>query len=170
MLKKISYIALLVFLTNSLQAQFIAPKANPNNPLNIDTEVHRTDLITYAKKYISTIYHWGGIEPVKGFDCSGFVYYVFKNFKITVPRVSREYQYKGTSLKPADFKVGDVLVFYGYRDKKTISHLGIICEADGMNSKFIHSSSGKAHGVTISELGSKMYTRRFYKCVSMIKD
>jgi hypothetical protein len=49
-----------------------------------------------------------------------------------------------------------------------VGHVGIICEANGMQSKFIHSSSGKAMGVTISELGSDMYTRRFYKCISVL--
>jgi cell wall-associated NlpC family hydrolase len=60
------------------------------------------------------------------------------------------------------------LVFYGYRNTSQIGHVGIICEANGMNSKFIHSSSGKVKGVIISELNSEMYTRRFYKCVDVM--
>jgi cell wall-associated NlpC family hydrolase len=74
----------------------------------------------------------------------------------------------GAGLKPAEFKVGDVLVFYGFKNKTRVGHVGIICEANGMNSRFIHSSSGKAQGVIISNLSSTMYTRRFYKCVDVI--
>jgi len=72
-------------------------------------------------------------------------------------------------LKPEEFKVGDILVFYGYKDSKHIGHVGIICEADGMNSKFIHASSGKAMCVTISNLSSEGYKKRFYKCIDVIR-
>jgi len=64
--------------------------------------------------------------------------------------------------------VGDILVFYGYKDNTRVGHVGIICEADGMNSKFIHASSGKVREVTISELNSTHYTNRFYKCIDVI--
>ena len=74
----------------------------------------------------------------------------------------------GTTVKPEDFKVGDILVFSGYRDRNSVGHVGIICEANGMKSKFIHASSGKEMAVIISDLGSPQYTRRFIKCVSVI--
>lgn len=73
-------------------------------------------------------------------------------------------------VKPEDFKVGDVLVFYGYRNATQIGHVGIICEAAGMNSKFIHASSGKVKEVIISELNSEMYKRRFFQCVDVITE
>ena len=131
--------------------------------------VNRDDVIEYAKSFIGKPYRYASADPAKGFDCSGFVSYVFKNFNISLPRGSKEYKSLGAALKPEEFKVGDVLVFYGYKDKTHIGHVGIICEANGMKSKFIHSTSGKAYGVTISDLDSKLYTRRFYKCVDVIK-
>jgi len=131
--------------------------------------VNRDDVIEYAKSFIGKPYRYASADPAKGFDCSGFVSYVFKNFNISLPRGSKEYKSLGVALKPEEFKVGDVLVFYGYKDKTHIGHVGIICEANGMKSKFIHSTSGKAYGVTISDLDSKLYTRRFYKCVDVIK-
>ncbi|MDR7210633.1 hypothetical protein [Flavobacterium piscis] len=72
------------------------------------------------------------------------------------------------TLASDDFKIGDILVFYGYKDKTVIGHLGIICEANGMESKFIHASSGKAGSVTISELDSEHYSKRFYKCITVL--
>ena len=131
--------------------------------------VNRIDIIRFAKKLLGTPYRFASSSPVKGFDCSGFVNYVYKNFKINLPRASVAFDALGIALKPEEFKVGDVLVFYGFKNKTRIGHVGIICEAAGMNSKFIHSSSGAAKGVIISELGSDMYTRRFYKCVDVIK-
>ena len=167
--RKLSYIALIVLFASCLHSQNNVPKAAADDPVNINAKVDRADVISYAKKYLGTTYHYAGNDP-KGFDCSGFVNFVFKNFNIEVPRSSGEYKSLGIALKPGEFKVGDILVFYGYRDHTSIGHVGIICEADGMNSKFIHSSSGKAYGVTISELGSEMYSRRFYKCIDVIHE
>jgi cell wall-associated NlpC family hydrolase len=133
-----------------------------------DTLIRREAVIDYAKNFLGKPYCYSCSNPDKGFDCSGFVQYVYKNFNISVPRSSSQYVAIGASLKPEEFKIGDVLVFYGYRNSTSIGHVGIICEANGMSSKFIHSSSGKVKGVVISELNSEMYTRRFYKCIDVI--
>lgn len=125
----------------------------------------REEIVAYAKKYLGTSYCYAGSSPESGFDCSGFVNFVFKNFNIELPRSSSGFTNLGAPLKPGEFQVGDVLVFYGYNDSNSVGHVGIICEANGMKSKFIHSSSGKEMAVIISELGSEMYTRRFYKCI-----
>ena len=126
----------------------------------------RDSVVAFAKKYMGTAYCYASSDPKKGFDCSGFVNFVFNHFDIELPRSSSGFKNLGNALKPEEFRVGDVLVFYGYRDTKSIGHVGIVCEANGMKSKFIHASSGKEMAVTISELGSDMYTRRFYKCVN----
>lgn len=133
-----------------------------------DTLIRREAVIDFAKNFLGKPYCYSCSNPDKGFDCSGFVQYVYKNFNISVPRSSTQYVAIGASLKPEDFKIGDVLVFYGYRNSTSIGHVGIICEANGMSSKFIHSSSGKVKGVVISELSSEMYTRRFFKCIDVI--
>ena len=134
------------------------------------SQVDREELINFAKEYMGITYHSASIDPGVGFDCSGFVYFVFKHFGIDVPRSSSEYEFIGTSLKPEEFKLGDVLVFYGYQDHNMIGHVGIICEANGMNSKFIHASSGKVNGVTISSLDSEGYKQRFFKCIDVIPE
>ncbi|OIV43787.1 C40 family peptidase [Flavobacterium johnsoniae] len=136
----------------------------------IRTEVNRDSIIEYAKKYLDTPYKYAGSDPKKGFDCSGFVSYVFKNFGMTLPRSSGSYKNLGKALKPEDFKVGDILVFYGYKDRTVVGHLGIICEANGMHSKFIHASSGKAQKVTITALDTEHYTKRFYKCIDVLSE
>jgi cell wall-associated NlpC family hydrolase len=142
--------------------------ATEENSTAADTLIRREAVIDFAKNFLGKPYCYSCSNPDKGFDCSGFVQYVYKNFNISVPRSSSQYVAIGASLKPEDFKIGDVLVFYGYRNSTSIGHVGIICEANGMSSKFIHSSSGKVKGVVISELSSEMYTRRFYKCIDVI--
>jgi cell wall-associated NlpC family hydrolase len=129
----------------------------------------REEVLAFAKKYLGTKYCYAGGSPESGFDCSGYVNFVFKHFDIELPRSSSGFTNLGTPLKPEQFRVGDILVFYGYKDSTSIGHLGIVCEANGMQSKFIHSSSGKEMAVTISELGSDMYTKRYYKCIDPFK-
>lgn len=143
-------------------------KTQSDSVKKIQTEIERDSVISYAKQYLGTRYLYAGSNPDKGFDCSGFVSYVFKNFGLTLPRSSGGYKNVGKTLKPDEFKVGDVLVFYGYKDKSVIGHVGIICEANGMQSKFIHASSGKAQKVTITALDEEHYTKRFYKCVDVL--
>jgi len=128
----------------------------------------RDEIIAFAKQYMGIAYRYASSNPKKGFDCSGFVNYIYKHFGVDLPRSSSGFKNMGKPLKPAEFKKGDVLVFYGYRDSKSIGHVGIVYEANGMKSKFIHASSGKEMAVTVSELGSTMYTKRFYKCISVL--
>ncbi|WP_431242656.1 C40 family peptidase [Flavobacterium sp. P21] len=136
----------------------------------IQSEIDRDSIIAFAKKYLGTPYVYASNNPEKGFDCSGFVNYVFKNYGVTLPRSSGEYKNIGKKLNPEEFKVGDILVFYGYKNNTVIGHLGIICEANGMQSKFIHASSGKAQCVTITALDTEHYTKRFYKCIDVLSE
>ncbi len=114
-------------------------------------KVTAPQIIATAKKYMGVPYLWGGTTPA-GFDCSGFVQYVFKQHGIQLPRVSRD-QYKvGTYVSKANLKPGD-LVFFG--SGGTVSHLGIYM-GDG---QFIHASSSR--GVTVSALGSSYWAPRY---------
>ena len=152
-----------------LHAQETGSSPVSNQPSNSISGIDRDGLVAFARQYIGTPYRRAGSDPKKGFDCSGFVGFVFKHFCINLPRSSREFKSLGTALKPEDFKVGDVIVFYGFRDRGHIGHVAIICEANGMKSRFIHASSGRAHQVTISDLGSLGYQRRFYKCIDVLR-
>jgi len=165
---KISFIIIVLLMSLSVQSKNKTSNPESDATVSAFSGINRADIIRFAKKLLGTPYRYASSNPKKGLDCSGFVKYVFEKYKINLPRSSKSYDAIGKAQKPTEFKVGDVLVFYGFKDKTRIGHVGIICEADGMNSKFIHSSSGKSKGVTISELGSKMYTRRFYKCIDVI--
>jgi cell wall-associated NlpC family hydrolase len=161
--------AFIILSFQSLQSQNTALPSASAKQVNSTPELNRTELVTFAKQYLGIPYRKDSYDPEKGFDCSGFVYYIFKKFNVTVPRSSSAYKSFGIALKPDKFKMGDILVFYGYKDSSHIGHVGIICEPNGMKSRFIHCSSGKAYGVTISSLDSKGYKRRFYKCIDAIK-
>lgn len=168
MQKLFLFIFFILFAVLPEKADSKKPATTEHSEAGFAETVIRENLVTFAKNYIGTPYRYASTDPQKGFDCSGFVHFVFKNHDIELPHSSKEFKSIGTNVKPEEFKVGDVLVFYGYRNTTEIGHVGIICEASGMNSKFIHSSSGKVKGVIISELNSEMYTRRFYRCVDVI--
>jgi len=126
------------------------------------------DLITFAKTMIGVPYKYASNNPAIGFDCSGFVSYVFHNFGFNVPRSSTEFNVTGTPIKLEDAKVGDVLIFTGTNPKRrVVGHVGIIAGIDGDEIQFIHSTSGKAHGVTVTMLNA-YYRSRLIRAVSIL--
>jgi cell wall-associated NlpC family hydrolase len=135
-----------------------------------ENEVDREELVAFAKTFMGAPYVYAEQDPNIGFDCSGFINYVFKNYDITVPRSSSGFKNFGKKIAIEEAKIGDVLIFTGYRDSTVIGHLGIISEANGLNSKFIHASSGKAMQVTISDLNSNHYSNRFLHAVDVINE
>jgi hypothetical protein len=109
-------------------------------------------IITTAKKYIGVPYKWGGTTP-KGFDCSGYVQYVFNKHDIELPRTSREQYNFGTKVSKSNLQPGD-LVFFN-TSGKGVSHVGIYI-GDG---QFIH--SGTTKGVVIAELFGAYWSKLY---------
>jgi len=125
-------------------------------------------LIGFAKTLIGIPYRYASSNPAVGFDCSGFVSYVFHNFGFNVPRSSTEFNQAGTPVKLENAKVGDVLIFTGTNPRRrVVGHVGIIADIEGDTIKFIHSTSGKAHGVTVTTL-NPYYKSRLMKAVSIL--
>lgn len=137
------------------------------NPVeNIIYISKRDSLISFAIKYLGTPYVYGACNK-EGFDCSGFVYFVFKNFKIEVPRSSSEYKTFGKTMDIDKIKKGDILVFLS-PTRNVIGHLGIVTNPKGMETEFIHSSSGSEMKVILSTLKEAGYNRRFVKAISVL--
>ncbi|HZG71132.1 MAG TPA: LysM peptidoglycan-binding domain-containing protein [Chondromyces sp.] len=111
-----------------------------------------TTLINEAKKLIGVPYVWGGATP-SGFDCSGFIYYVFNKAGKDIPRTNVE-GFFSRSYYVSTPQVGD-LVFFENTYKAGISHMGIYVG----NNQFIHASSSQ--GVTISSLDNSYFKPRF---------
>jgi cell wall-associated NlpC family hydrolase len=108
-------------------------------------------IIDTAKSFIGVPYKFGGTTP-KGFDCSGFVQYVFDKRKIALPR-SADTQFKvGKGIAQKNLQQGDLVFFSTY--EKGASHCGIYLE----QGKFIHASS---HGVMISRLDESYWKTRY---------
>ncbi|WP_316813953.1 C40 family peptidase [Pedobacter heparinus] len=141
--------------------------ANPTNQAQKLESPNR--LLDFAKSMLGIRYRSASSSPSRGFDCSGFVNYVFSNFGFKVPRSSRDFATSGEAKKLEDAKIGDVIVFTGTNSRsRTPGHVGIIYAIDGTEVKFIHSSSGGAKGVTISSLEEGFYKKRFLKVISIL--
>ncbi|KAA8664189.1 C40 family peptidase, partial [Clostridium sp. HV4-5-A1G] len=69
------------------------------------------DVVNYALSFLGVPYVWGGTSP-EGFDCSGFVQYVYAHFGVNIPRVSQEQQNFGIPVQRGELQPGD-LVFFG---------------------------------------------------------
>lgn len=137
-----------------------------NTAYPIDTKnTEPAEVLAFAHTLIGVPYKYGSIDPTQGFDCSGFITYTFNHFKIDVPRSSVEFTDVGTPVSIEDAKPGDLILFTGTdKTKRVVGHMGIINTNTTEELTFIHSTSGKAYGVTISPL-SQHYKERFMKVI-----
>ncbi|RXZ84116.1 NlpC/P60 family protein [Paenibacillaceae bacterium] len=110
------------------------------------------DLKAAVSNLIGTPYKYGG-TTTKGFDCSGFVRYVYNQYDISLPRTSKSQAQKGTKVDKKDLQAGD-LVFFNTTGKG-ISHAGIYVG----KGEFAHASTSK--GVRISKLSDSYYAKRY---------
>lgn len=114
---------------------------------------NRAAVVDYAQRFLGTPYVYGGTDPKRGFDCSGFVQYVYHHFGINVPRTTKQYVNYGKRVERKQVKPADLLLFSLYDDYKTIGHIGIVSKVSDGRVWFIHAASGKGSGkVMISEL------------------
>jgi cell wall-associated NlpC family hydrolase len=114
-------------------------------------------LIRFSTEFMGTPYIYGGYTP-EGFDCSGFVQYVFNGVKQNLPRTSRAQALEGLEIHKNDAKPGDLIFFEGSQRNGIVGHVGIIIYVDDKGIVFIHSSTKK--GVTLSELEFDYYSSR----------
>ena len=109
-----------------------------------------TKVIGTAEQYLGVPYKWGGSSPASGFDCSGYVKYVYGRQGVRLPRTSREQAGAGmkVSTRVASLRQGDLMLFA--EDRQPISHVAIYAGGG----RIIHSSSSGG-GVRYDDLGTK---------------
>ena len=163
--------------TVAVVADTVAPAINEEperiiapQPLNKEiNSITPKELVTYAKTLVGIPYLYASTNPTQGFDCSGFITYVFNHFQIAVPRSSVDFTNVGKPIDVQAAKEGDLVLFTGTVDSiRIVGHMGIVTEnVDTL--KFIHSTSGKANGVTITPL-NEYYKKRFVKVIRVFAE
>jgi cell wall-associated NlpC family hydrolase len=120
-------------------------------------------VVNYAKTLLGKPYKYGSCTP-DGFDCSGFVSYVYGHFNIPITRSSYTMAEEGIPIPLKEATKGDLIFFKGTNLKDpTVGHVGIVISEKGHPVQFIHASSGANKAVVITDLSSSNYTARFLK-------
>ena len=142
----------------------------PGDALSVNTgDAKPQDVVSYAKTLIGIPYKYASTDPAQGFDCSGFITYVFKHFDISVPRSSVDFTNVPREIPLSDARPGDLVLFTGTDSTiRVVGHMGIIVANENGEISFIHSTSGKAYGVTITPL-NKYYMGRFVKIIRLFR-
>lgn len=154
-----------------------------NDPIKIGTEqlssadtgihtgkVDTAVLVQFAETLTGIPYVWASTDPQVGFDCSGFITYVFNHFNIAVPRSSIDFMNVGRTVSVDKARPGDFILFTGTNPlEENIGHMGLVVSnnlIDGL--QFIHATSGKAMAVTITKL-NEQYLKRFIRISRIFK-
>ena len=112
-------------------------------------------IVSEASKYMGIPYRWGGTSPLTGFDCSGFVQFIFRHtLNIKLPRMPVDMSRLGSRVSREELAPGD-LVFFNTRGGK-FTHVGIYVN----DAQFIHAPMPGAR-VTMSRMDSTYYRHRF---------
>lgn len=120
--------------------------------VNVDLTIGQ-NIVDTAEKYLGTPYVWGG-TTTRGFDCSGFVQYVYRECGYTINRTAAAIYNEGTYVDKSELQVGDAICFASHTE--SIGHVGIYIG----NGQFIHASSG-AGQVIISDLDMTYYASHY---------
>ena len=111
-------------------------------------------IVATAKQYLGTPYVYGGSSP-RGFDCSGFMYYLYGQYGYSLWRgAGGQWNHNGTKVDKSDLQPGDLVFFSDSVDP--IGHVGMYIG----NNQFIHASSGKGC-VVITSLSSSYYANHY---------
>ncbi len=118
-------------------------------------------LLSMARQFVGVPYVWAGRSP-SGFDCSGFIYYVFDQLGYGLPRMADGQFEVGVPVSRNSLEPGDLVFFETYEPGP--SHVGIYIG----NDQFIHASSGAGH-VTVTPLNKAYYRERYLGARRILK-
>lgn len=130
----------------------------------IDNSVNTgASIVEYAKTFIGTPYASGGNSP-RGFDCSGYVQYVMKNFGVDMPRTSTDQYSIGVRVSKSELMPGDLVYFKYSASSSRLSHVGIYI-GDG---NFIHSPV-PGQSVRVSPLNAGYFSCYYYGATRVLQ-
>ena len=127
------------------------------------------NIIDYSMKYINTPYRYAGRTP-RGFDCSGFTSFVFKEFgyRLNSSSSGQAKQFPAINNK-RELRTGDLVFFEGRAHNRRVGHVGIVKDVlAGGEFTFIHSST--SNGVIISRSTEPYYASRYLRGGRVLKE
>lgn len=113
-------------------------------------------LVEFALQFLGCDYVWGGTDPINGFDCSGFVWYVYGQNGYSLGRTATQQWAYGWEVSPDELLPGDLVFFSDSQSLDDITHIGIYVGGD----EFIHAANSKS-GVILTSTTSSYYITKF---------
>lgn len=152
----INFFVFLIFVlafVNSCQSTRSASASTSHPKLSAETTL-RQDLIKDAEKHKGVKYKYAGKDP-KGFDCSGFTYYIYSKYNIKLSSSSTSQSKQGVEVPIAKAKPGDLLFFGREGRNGKVQHVGIVYKNSSDGLYMIHSSSKR--GIVVDNVSSSKY-------------
>lgn len=136
---------------------WVAPEVTPDERPEESIE-EADNVVDFAMQFLGYDYVYGGKSPEEGFDCSGFVYYVYKQFGYTLyPGATNQWNTLSDTVIPrSDLRPGDLVFFSDNGEVSGMTHVGMYI-GDG---QMIHASTPST-GVIISDLSEPYYVRMY---------
>jgi cell wall-associated NlpC family hydrolase len=144
--------------TNAASSSSSSARLLPNLPAS----PNQARLVAIAQSLVGARYTWAGTSPATGFDCSGFVYYVYNTYGYPLERTMEAQFSAGRRVRLEELRPGDI-VFFADTYAPGLSHNGIYI-GDG---KFIHAVD-ESVGVAITPLLSAYWEQRYVGAVRII--
>lgn len=119
-------------------------------------------IVSAAKNLLGSRVVWGGASPAQGFDCSGFVQYVFRQMGVELPRTADLQFLVGRMVPRTDLRPGDLVYFTTYAPGA--SHVGIYIGGG----KFIHTSFTQGV-VAVGDMNDSYFLTRYYGAKRILK-
>ena len=107
----------------------------------------RSDIVNFAMSFLGTDYVYGGASPA-GFDCSGFMQYVYGEFGINISRGAGSQSYNGYSVSPENIAPGD-MIFFSNSYTSDVTHVGMYIGGG----RFVHAANANDGVITSSVSG-----------------
>ena len=139
-------------------------KPEPVAPRHVVKKSVNAPVVDYALQFQGAPYSYGNASPEKGFDCSGFVKYVYDQNGVHLPRTVKEMANALTPVPNDKIHSGDLVFFNTSGD--SFSHVGIYTNG----SNFIHAPSSKTGKVTVSSLKNNYWRERFIDARRPVKE
>ncbi|MFD1872809.1 C40 family peptidase [Hymenobacter bucti] len=154
----------------AVETSFASPPALPilavvaRRPAPAPRPIRADSVVRFALAQLGIGYSYAGTSPATGFDCSGFVRFVFGRFAVDMPHSTSLLIGVGQPVPRTQARPGDIVVFTGTAAGSTTpGHAGIVISDLGETPlRFVHASSAKREsGVKISQVEGSGYEQRF---------
>lgn len=121
------------------------PKTYATGTYTGKSSVDTSSVVAAAKSLLGSRYKYGGASPSTGFDCSGFVYYIYSLFGKTLGRNATSISYNGQAVSRANMQPGDIIV-WSTLSNNSPTHVSIYIGGDTM----IHAANSRSGVISSS--------------------